>query len=152
MGDEFRWPLRVYYEDTDTGGVVYYANYLKFFERARTEWLRSADITQQALIEDDQLMFVVKSAAIDYHAPAKLDDQLEIGVRVDKLGKATVNFSQQAWRHSDHKQELLCSGLIRVGCVHAVTFRPVPIPLTMLEKINDLYTLGGIAHQSAATN
>jgi acyl-CoA thioester hydrolase len=152
MVDEFRWPLRVYYEDTDTGGVVYYANYLKFFERARTEWLRSADITQQDLIENDQVMFVVKSAAIDYHAPAKLDDQLEIGVRVEKLGKATVNFSQQAWRHSDHKQELLCSGLIRVGCVHAVTFRPVPMPLTMLEKINDLYTLGGMAHHIAATN
>ena len=152
MSDEFRWPLRVYYEDTDTGGVVYYANYLKFFERARIEWLRCADIIQQALIEDDQVMFVVKSAAIDYHAPAKLDDQLEIGVRVEKLGKATVNFSQQAWRRSEHTLELLCSGLIRVGCVHAITFRPVPMPQTMFEKINALYTIGGNAHLTSATN
>lgn len=152
MNDEFRWPVRVYYEDTDTGGVVYYANYLKFFERARTEWLRSAAINQQALIEDEQVMFVVKNAAIDYHAPAKLDDQLEISVRVEKLGKATVRFAQQAWRQTDHAYELLCSGTIRVGCVHAVSFRPVAMPLSMLEKISASHTLGGSVDHSAATN
>ena len=81
---EFRWPQRVYYEDTDTGGVVYYANYLKFFERARSEWLRSAGIAQQVLTEQERVMFVVKNATIDYHLPAKLDDQLEISVRVEK--------------------------------------------------------------------
>lgn len=152
MDGEFRWPVRVYYEDTDTGGVVYYANYLKFFERARSEWLRSAALDQQALIENEQVMFVVKSASIDYHAPAKLDNQLQISVRVEKLGKATVNFSQQAWRHTDNALELLCSGIIRVGCVHAVSFRPVPMPATMLEKLNTLHTRSGSVHHTAATN
>jgi acyl-CoA thioester hydrolase len=152
MEGEFRWPVRVYYEDTDTGGVVYYANYLKFFERARTEWLRSAALTQQSLIENEQVMFVVKSASIDYHAPAKLDDQLEISVNVEKLGKATVNFSQQTWRHADDALELLCTANIRVGCVHAVTFRPVPMPATMLEKINNLHTRSGSVHHTASTN
>ena len=111
---EFRWPLRVYYEDTDTGGVVYYANYLKFFERARSEWLRSAGIAQQVLTEQEHVMFVVKNAAIDYHLPAKLDDQLEISVRVEKLGKASVNFYQEAWRQNKDARELLCHGRIRV--------------------------------------
>ena len=82
MSAPFRWPVRVYYEDTDTGGVVYYANYLKFFERARTEWLRSAGISQQLMTEQENVMFVVKSASIDYHAPAKLDDALEVSVSI----------------------------------------------------------------------
>ena len=135
---EFRWPLRVYYEDTDTGGVVYYANYLKFFERARSEWLRHAGIAQQVLTEQEHVMFVVKNAAIDYHLPAKLDDQLEISVRVEKLGKASVNFYQEAWRQNKDARELLCHGRIRVGCVHTVSLRPTPIPTAVLEKIDHL--------------
>lgn len=135
---EFRWPLRVYYEDTDTGGVVYYANYLKFFERARSEWLRSAGIAQKVLTEQEHVMFVVKNAAIDYHLPAKLDDQLEISVRVEKLGKASVNFYQEAWRQNKDARELLCHGRIRVGCVHTVSLRPTPIPTAVLEKIDHL--------------
>ena len=135
---EFRWPQRVYYEDTDTGGVVYYANYLKFFERARSEWLRSAGIVQQVLTEQEHVMFVVKNAAIDYHLPAKLDDQLEISVRVEKLGKASVNFYQEAWRQNKDARELLCHGRIRVGCVHTVSLRPTPIPTAVLEKIDHL--------------
>ena len=135
---EFRWPQRVYYEDTDTGGVVYYANYLKFFERARSEWLRSAGIAQQVLTEQERVMFVVKNATIDYHLPAKLDDQLEISVRVEKLGKASVNFYQEAWRQNKDARELLCHGRIRVGCVHTVSLRPTPIPPAVLEKIDHL--------------
>ena len=73
----FNWPIRVYYEDTDTGGVVFYANYIKFFERARTEWLRAAGVSQHALAQTHGVMFVVKSTAVDYHAPAKLDDELK---------------------------------------------------------------------------
>src|SRR3712207_1993111 len=94
----FAWKVRVYYEDTDTGGVVFYANYLKFFERARTEWLRAAGIGQQRLLERHGVMFVVKSTAVDYHAPAKLDDELKLTVVVEKLGRASVQFVQQAWR------------------------------------------------------
>jgi len=138
MLGEFLWPLRVYYEDTDTGGVVYYANYLKFFERARSEWLRNAGIEQQLLTEQEHVMFVVKNATIDYHLPAKLDDQLEISVRVEKLGKASVNFYQEAWRQNKVARELLCQGRIRVGCVHTVSLRPTPIPSAVIEKIHYL--------------
>ncbi len=138
MVREFQWPLRVYYEDTDTGGVVYYANYLKFFERARSEWLRSAGIAQQLLTEQEHVMFVVKNATIDYHLPAKLDDQLEISVRVEKLGKASVNFYQEAWRQNQDTRELLCHGLIRVGCVDTASLRPTPIPSAVLKKIDHL--------------
>jgi acyl-CoA thioester hydrolase len=141
MLGEFLWPLRVYYEDTDTGGVVYYANYLKFFERARSEWLRNAGIEQQLLTEQEHVMFVVKNAAIDYHSPAKLDDQLQISVRVEKLGKASVNFYQEAWRQTKDARELLCHGRIRVGCVHSDSLRPTPIPSAVLEKIDHLSAL-----------
>jgi len=141
MLSEFHWPLRVYFEDTDTGGVVYYANYLKFFERARSEWLRSAGITQQVLTEQEHIMFVVKNATIDYHLPAKLDDQLEISVRVEKLGKASVNFYQEAWRQTNYARELVCHGRIRVGCVHTVSLRPTPIPSAVLEKIDHRHAL-----------
>ena len=142
MQREFHWPIRVYYEDTDTGGVVYYANYLKFFERARSEWLRSAGIAQQLLSEQEHVMFVVKNATIDYHLPAKLDDQLEISVRVEKLGKASVNFYQEAWRQTEDARDLLCHGRIRVGCVHTGSLRPISIPSAVLEKIDHLSALG----------
>ena len=131
--------MRVYYEDTDTGGVVYYANYLKFFERARTEWLRSAGIGQQLMSEQENVMFVVKSATIDYHAPAKLDDALEVSVTIEKIGRASVNFSQGAWRTGGSESELLCSGQIRVGCIDAESLRPAAIPVAILEKIKRLY-------------
>jgi acyl-CoA thioester hydrolase len=134
----FRWPLRVYYEDTDAGGIVFYANYLKFFERARTEWLRAAGIGQQMLAEQEQRIFVVKSTAIDYHAPAKLDDQLEVTVSIHKLGRASVAFMQEAWctgKDPAAAPLLLCSGSIRVGCVDARDLRPAPIPDAVYEAI-----------------
>ena len=136
----FHWPLRVYYEDTDTGGVVFYANYLKFFERARTEWLRAAGIGQQSLALSDGVMFVVKSTAIDYHSPAKLDDSLSISVVLEKLGRASVNFVQQAWRMDGAEPQLLCSGSIRIGCVDTTSLRPVGIPAAVLKKINTART------------
>jgi acyl-CoA thioester hydrolase len=142
MNATFRWPVRIYYEDTDTGGVVYYANYLKFFERARTEWLRSAGISQQLMIEQENVMFVVKSTAIDYHAPAKLDDAVEISLTAEKLGRASVNFSQAAWRIGDAGSELLCFGQIRIGCIDAVSLRPTAIPAIVLQKIKGLITKG----------
>jgi acyl-CoA thioester hydrolase len=135
MDSGFIWPVRVYYEDTDTGGVVFYANYLKFFERARTEWLRAVGISQQALAESHRVMFVVKSTAVDYHAPAKLDDELKLSVVVERLGRASVHFVQEAWRSDDGQPQLLTGGRIKVGCVNVDTFRPCPIPDVVLERI-----------------
>lgn len=132
---DFTWTIRVYYEDTDAGGVVFYANYLKFFERARTEWLRAAGIGQQELSEEHRAMFVVKSTAVDYHAPAKLDDELKLSVVIERLGRASVQFVQEAWRVGSTGPQLLATGRIKVGCVHTETFRPYPIPDHVLAKI-----------------
>jgi acyl-CoA thioester hydrolase len=135
MLSNFSWPIRVYYEDTDTGGVVFYVNYIKFFERARTEWLRAASVGQQVLAQTHRVMFVVKNATVDYHAPAKLDDELKLTVVVERLGRASVQFLQEAWRVSGGEQKLLATGRIKVGCVDTLTFRPSPIPDEVLKKI-----------------
>ncbi|MES2537473.1 MAG: tol-pal system-associated acyl-CoA thioesterase [Pseudomonadota bacterium] len=137
MIDNFSWILRVYYEDTDTGGVVFYANYLKFFERARTEWLRAAGISQQKLTETHHVMFIVKSTAVDYHAPAKLDNELKVSVVVERLGRASVHFVQQAWRITETGHELLAAGRIKVGCVDTASFRPTAIPDDVLKIIKE---------------
>lgn len=138
MPTHFTWNLRVYFEDTDAGGVVFYANYLKFFERARTEWLRAAGISQQAMTETHAVVFVVKSTAVDYHAPAKLDNELIISVVVEKIGRASVQFFQQAWRQNGDTEELLASGRIKVGCVDLANFRPSEIPKHVLDSIKKL--------------
>ena len=124
MPSVFTWPVRVYYEDTDAGGIVFYANYLKFFERARTEWLRALDVGQQALMLEDKAIFVVKHASVDYHAPARLDDVLNLTLSIEKLGRASVLFVQQAWRGD----ALLASATVKVGCVDAATLRPRALP------------------------
>ena len=131
MTNNFSWYVRVYYEDTDAGGVVFYANYLKFFERARSEWLRGAGVRQQSLMDTDGLMFVVTSTAVDYLAPAKLDDELKLTVVVEKLGRASVHFVQQAWRG----EQLMTTGRIKVACVDVKLFQPRPIPACLLLKI-----------------
>jgi acyl-CoA thioester hydrolase len=131
MPSVFHWTVRVYYEDTDAGGIVFYANYLKFFERARTEWLRAAGIAQQALLESCGAVFVVKSASLDYHAPARLDDELRITTEVQKLGRASVHFVQQAWRG----EQLLTSAMVKVGCVDAATMRPRSLPDDVAAKM-----------------
>ncbi len=131
MQTEFNWPVRIYYEDTDAGGIVFYANYLKFFERARTEWLRAFGISQQHMAASHAAMFVVKSTALDYHAPARLDDELNISVVVEKLGRASVQFVQEAWCG----ERLLVSGKIKVGCVGVASLRPVAIPDDVLQQI-----------------
>jgi len=132
---EFTWTIRVYYEDTDTGGIVFYANYLKFFERARTEWLRAAGISQQALARTHAVMFVVRSTALDYHAPARLDDELMVSVVVERLGRASVQFFQEAWRVTPAGRQILSAGRIKVGCVDTNTLRPGAIPDHVLERI-----------------
>jgi acyl-CoA thioester hydrolase len=131
MAESFNWNIRVYYEDTDAGGIVFYANYLKFFERARTEWLRAAGVSQQQMTTEHKVMFVVKSTAVDYHAPAQLDDELRLSVVVEKRGRASVQFMQQAWCG----ERLLASGAIQVACVEASTMRPTAIPKDVLAKI-----------------
>jgi len=128
----FNWNVRVYYEDTDAGGIVFYANYLKFFERARTEWLRASGVNQQQMAQEHEVMFVVKSTAVDYHSPAKLDDELKLTVVVEKLGRASVQFVQEAWCGD----RLLATGKIKVGCVGVNTLRPAPIPDVVLAKIS----------------
>ena len=131
MPSVFTWPVRVYYEDTDAGGIVYYANYLKFFERARTEWLRSLGIHQQDLLATAGAAFVVRSATIDYLGAARLDDALTLRLQIDKLGRASVAFAQQAWRGDT----LLASASVKVGCVDPATMRPRSIPDIAADKM-----------------
>jgi acyl-CoA thioester hydrolase len=121
---DFRWPVRVYWEDTDAGGVVFYANYLKFFERARTEWLRSLGIEQQALKDRTGAVFVVEETSVKYRRPARLDDELAVTVTLDNLGRSSLTLSQQSWRGSD----LLVEGRIRIACVDVTRFRPRRLP------------------------
>lgn len=128
--------IRVYYEDTDAGGIVYYANYLKFFERARTEWLRRLNVNQSELAKTAQRVFVVKQVEIQYSKPARLDDLLRIHSRITHLGAASIDFHQEAWLN----QELLCSSTIQVVCVDVNTLRPAKLDLnlrTLLEKVQD---------------
>jgi acyl-CoA thioester hydrolase len=131
MPSVFDWTVRVYYEDTDAGGIVFYANYLKFFERARTEWLRAAGIGQQLLLDQEGIVFVVKNASIEYHAPARLDDEIRLSTSIEKLGRATVHFLQQAWRG----EQLLSSASVKVGCVDAATMRPHSLPDAVAAKM-----------------
>ena len=133
MAKQFNWFVRVYYEDTDAGGIVFYANYLKFFERARTEWLRAAGISQQIMTTQHQVMFVVKGTAVEYHAPARLDDELKLTVVVERLGRASVQFAQEAWCGD----RLLATGTIKVGCVGTISIRPSAIPADVLAKLSE---------------
>ncbi|NRO95788.1 tol-pal system-associated acyl-CoA thioesterase [Paraburkholderia sp. NMBU_R16] len=130
-GRGFLWPLRVYYEDTDAGGIVFYANYLKFFERARTEWLRACGIEQGRLDREIGIVFVVRGTSLDYRAPARLDDLLTIESHIERLGRASVDFVQHAWCES----RLLATGEIRVACVERATFKPAPIPPEVLAAL-----------------
>ena len=125
MMKRFSWPVRVYYEDTDTGGIVYYANYLKFFERARTEWLRSFGLNQDKLAQKEGLIFVVRRASLDFVRPARLDDMLEVTVEPLKLARVYyVELAQEARRGA----QVLARGEIQVACVNLRDFKPVAIP------------------------
>ena len=127
-GKPFQQRFRVYYEDTDAGGIVYYVNYLKFMERARTERLRALGFAQSQLVGDN-LLFVVHSAEARYHAPAKLDDELLVSAEVEELNRASLKFRQQVRRASD--SVLLCEGRFLVACVRADTLKPRAIPETL---------------------
>jgi acyl-CoA thioester hydrolase len=129
----YRHAVRVYWEDTDAGGVVFYANYLKFFERARTEWLRAQGFGQQQLRNDTGAIFIVTDTALRYLRPARLDDLLHVTVQVTQAGRASMTLAQQAWRGA----ELLTEGTIRIACVDAGTFVPrrIPTPLQQTQRI-----------------
>ena len=129
--DPFRLTLRVYWEDTDAGGIVFYANYLKFFERARTEWLRSLGFSQEQLRLDTGVMFVVTDTSVRYRQPARLDEELLISVRVVEQGRASLVIDQQAHR----ADTLLADGRIRIGCVDSQAFAPRRIPPFILERM-----------------
>lgn len=136
--DGFRWRLRVYYEDTDAGGIVYYANFLKFFERCRTEWLRALGFDQVRLARDEGLQFVVTSVAVDYLRPARLDDELTALARVERVGGASLVFAQRLERDA----ELLAQGRVKVACVDARTLAPVALPAALAVLLRPARTAG----------
>ncbi len=129
----FRFPVRVYYEDTDAGGVVYYANYFRFMERARTEWLRHLGFEQDELMRDPGILFVVRRAAAEYLEPARFNDLLWVTGELAGHGRATLDLRQEVRRQADDR--LLCTGEVRLACLDAVRFRPRAIPAQILEKM-----------------
>jgi acyl-CoA thioester hydrolase len=130
----FNWPVRVYWEDTDAGGIVYYANYLKFMERARTEWLRAIGIEQRPLQEDEGLIFVICDTQVEFKKPARYGDALTVTARIDEHTRATLRFTQQVLR-GGVEGELLVTGAIRVACLDAKSHRPRGLPKTLTENL-----------------
>ena len=129
--------IRIYYEDTDAGGVVYYANYLKYLERCRTEWLRRAGFDQSVLLREHQLAFVVRRVEADYLRPAILDDLIEVGLQVEKLGAAQIVFAQTVSRKTaTGAPELLLSARVQIVSVNSASMRPTPIPSWMKTQLN----------------
>ncbi|MBX5459755.1 MAG: tol-pal system-associated acyl-CoA thioesterase [Steroidobacteraceae bacterium] len=129
----FSWPARVYWEDTDGGGVVYYANYLRFLERARTEWLRALGFSQTELAKEPGILFVVASLSIDYRRPARLDDALIITCDAEQEGAASIRFTQTIRRGDD----VLVEANVLVACLDARTFRPTRLPRAIVEALRD---------------
>ena len=133
---EFTWPLRVYYEDTDAGGVVYYANYLRFMERARTEWLRSLGFEQDRLLAEQGVLFAVRRAAVDFRRPARFNDSLLVSARIVQRKRASLTFQQQITKQLDG--QLLCTGEVQIVCVDGTRFQPCAIPQSVLMGLPDV--------------
>jgi len=133
----FQWQVRVYYEDTDSGGVVYYANYLRFMERARTEWMRALGFEQDRLIREKGIVFAVRSANVEFLRPARFNDLLSVSLDVVQRGRASLTFKQEVARCAD-EQLPLCSAQVKIACLDAVSFRPHPIPDYILKEIPDV--------------
>lgn len=136
----FEHPIRIYWEDTDAGGIVFYANYLKFFERARTEWLRALGFGQQVLRDQSGGMFVVSETAVKYHSPARLDDTLVVTAELQSGGKASLTIAQRAYlrtpgQTTPSNDRLLAEGTIRLGWVDSTTLKPGRIPAPVLEAL-----------------
>jgi acyl-CoA thioester hydrolase len=152
----FVWPVRVYYEDTDSGGVVYYANYLKFMERARSEWLRSLGVEQDELLARERIIFAVRAVQVDYLQSARFNDVLWVTAEIAERGRASLRFNQRVIRPGSDarsqapqqmaaedfanltgdKNKLLCTGQVRIACLDAVTLRPRSIPSHLLAEIS----------------
>lgn len=124
----FSWPVRVYFEDTDSGGIVYYANYLRFLERARTEWLRALGYTQRDLAAREGVIFVVRALSIEYLRPSRIDDSLQVTVEPVKVAAGQIHVAQEVRREG----EVLASAEVRLACVNATTLRPVRIPQAII--------------------
>lgn len=127
----FHWPVRVYWEDTDAGGVVYYANYLKFMERARSEWLRGHGFEQDVLRDEAGVVFVVRRVEIDYLSPARFNDQLDVSVALHDVRPASLSVRQELIRGATH----LAKAEVTLACVDAVRFKPVKIPTLLIETL-----------------
>tara|TARA_B110000444_G_scaffold177170_1_gene165804 strand:- start:1375 stop:1785 length:411 start_codon:yes stop_codon:yes gene_type:complete len=130
----FKWSVRIYFEDTDSGGVVYHSNYLKFMERARTEWLRSLNLNQADLKKKDKIMFVVAKVYIDYKKAAQFNDALDIETSVDNIGASKVDLTQNIMKNS----ELYTSAKISIACIHSETFKPQRIPKLIKQQMETL--------------
>ncbi|MEN8168760.1 MAG: tol-pal system-associated acyl-CoA thioesterase [Pseudomonadota bacterium] len=128
---EFIWPLRVYYEDTDHGGVVYHANFVKFMERARTEWLRVRGVEQDSLSEEQGVVFAIRDMQLKFHLPARFNDALEVSVEMVRCGRASADFYQQVCRAG----EILCEGTIRVASLETTSFKPKMMNEALLIKM-----------------
>ncbi len=131
--NEFTLQVRVYYEDTDAGGVVYHSNYLNFMERARTEWLRHVGFEQHTLIEQNEIIFAVRKVNIDYHKPALFNELLNVKTRLADRRKASLVFEQIISNQSD---EIICKAMIKIACLNSTTMKPDPIPETILSELN----------------
>lgn len=129
----FLLPVRVYYEDTDASGVVYHANYLRYFERARTEWLRAMGLGQDRLMDDLGVAFTVANMEIDFRMPARLDDALEVRTEIALIRRASLVFEQTLFKPP--ADDLLARARVRIGCVDRASFRPVPLPDPLHEAI-----------------
>jgi acyl-CoA thioester hydrolase len=131
----FVWPVRVYWEDTDAGGIVYYANYMKFMERARTEWLRAIGIDQVLLKDDHGLMFVVVDVEAHYRRPARYGDQLQVTCKVSETTRASITLDQEVYLETVGGERLL-DGRVRAACLDAQSYRPRPLPQLLWKQIN----------------
>ena len=131
---DFHWPVRVYYEDTDSGGVVYHSQYLNFMERARTEWLRTLGFEQDLLRREHHLLFAVHSMQITYRKPARFNDALLIKSQLNKASGASMQFVQNIYRG----EELLCEASVRIACLDAESFRPKSIPQFILTEMHSV--------------
>lgn len=130
--NKFIWSIRVYYEDTDAGGVVYHSNYLNFMERARTEWLRDLGVEQDELREKEAVIFAVRAVQVDYFLPAKFNDELLVSSQVIKKGKASISIEQEVSRNDN---TLLCKGIVKVATLDSDSFKPKAMPAVLYSKI-----------------
>ncbi len=131
MSKEFLWPVRVYYEDTDAGGVVYHSNYLSYMERARTEWLRKLGYSQASMAAELGVVFAVRHAELDFKSPARLDDELVVDTIIINYRKTSLVFKQTIMKG----EYVLCAGQVTIVCINADSFRPCAIPEILLREL-----------------